>query len=137
MKQSSSKSSPMYNTAKLLMNGLGGKFGIHQELPNYQILNTEQLVNKNYIDEISLGNNYKLVSLDRDITNPQSNVAIASAITAYARIHMSQFFNLPEHPVFYTDTDSAFTPNPFPENLVGKELGQLALENKFNKLWLQ
>jgi len=133
IKLTTPKSSPMYTISKLLMNSLYGKFGIHQELPNYQILSKEQLVNKNYIDEISLSNNYKLVSLDKDITNPQSNVAIASAITAYARVHMSQFFNDPNHPVFYTDTDSAFTTNPFPENLVGKDLGQLALESKYNK----
>ena len=132
MKSHSKKGSPMYFISKLLMNSLYGKFGIHQELPNYQILkdadDTQEVTEK-----IDVGNGYALVNLEKDITNPQSNVAISSAITACGRAYMSQFFNSPNHPIFYTDTDSAFTTTPFPDHLVGNNLGQLALENKFSK----
>jgi DNA polymerase type B, organellar and viral len=137
IKLDSTKGTPMYTISKLLMNSLYGKFGIHQELPNYQVLSNETLsklgLNTSFTEELALDGGYKLVNIDGDVTNPQSNVAIASAITAYARIHMSQYFNLPEQPCFYTDTDSLFTTNPLPENLVGKDLGQLALESKFTK----
>lgn len=49
-----------------------------------------------------------------------SNVAIASAVTSYARIHMMPVKN--EH-CCYTDTDSVFTTVPLDPALMGKELG--------------
>ena len=50
-----------------------------------------------------------------------SNVAIASAVTAYARIHMIQFKN--NENCFYTDTDSIFTDKPLDIKFMGKEIG--------------
>ncbi len=51
----------------------------------------------------------------------KSNVAIAAAVTAYARIHMIPFKLLPG--CTYTDTDSIFTTSKLPDNMIGKELG--------------
>jgi hypothetical protein len=51
----------------------------------------------------------------------KSNVAIAAAVTAYSRIHMIPFKL--DDGICYTDTDSIFTTNELPEDLVGKELG--------------
>nr|YP_010561549.1 DNA polymerase [Ganoderma flexipes]UYX56920.1 DNA polymerase [Ganoderma flexipes] len=53
--------------------------------------------------------------------NVKANVAIAAAITSYARIHMNRIKQLPT--VIYSDTDSAITTQPLPDHLVGKELG--------------
>ena len=53
----------------------------------------------------------------------QSNVAIAAAVTSYARIHMIQYKNSDN--CFYTDTDSIFTNKPLDVNLIGNELGQM------------
>lgn len=51
-----------------------------------------------------------------------SNMAIASAITAYSRMLMAEVIN--NHGVLYTDTDSVFTTQPLPSNLVSStELG--------------
>jgi hypothetical protein len=62
------------------------------------------------------------------------NIAIASAITAYARIHMSQFKNNPNFNLYYTDTDSAYIDRPFPKHLVNsKVLGLMKLENVLKK----
>jgi hypothetical protein len=59
-----------------------------------------------------------------------TNVAIASAITAYARIHMSQFKNNLDFNLFYTDTDSVYIDKPLSKELVSKtELGLMKLEN--------
>jgi hypothetical protein len=58
------------------------------------------------------------------------SIAIASAITAYARIHMSQFKNNPDFTLYYTDTDSAYVDKPLPKHLINnKILGKLKLEN--------
>jgi len=61
------------------------------------------------------------------------NVAIASAITAYARIHMSQFKNNPDFKLYYSDTDSMVTNKPLPDYMVGTGLGQLKLEYVIKK----
>ncbi len=56
----------------------------------------------------------------------KSNVAIAAAITAYARIHMMTFKL--DYDCYYSDTDSIFTPvdiTSVAPHLVGPELGQL------------
>nr|YP_010160567.1 DNA polymerase [Gymnopilus junonius]QRH17753.1 DNA polymerase [Gymnopilus junonius] len=51
----------------------------------------------------------------------KSNVAIASAVTSYARIHMIPFKL--NYDVYYSDTDSIFTSDKLPDSLVGKDLG--------------
>ena len=55
----------------------------------------------------------------------KSNVAIASAITAYARIEMMKYKTLPGINIYYTDTDSIFVDKELPKHLIGKELGQM------------
>jgi hypothetical protein len=60
------------------------------------------------------------------------SISIASAITA--RIHMSQFKNNPDFKLYYSDTDSAYTDRPLPEDLVNsKVLGKMKLENVLTK----
>jgi hypothetical protein len=57
------------------------------------------------------------------------NVAIALAITAYARIHMSQFKNNPHFKLYYSDTDSIYIDRPLPTHLVNSNvLGLMKLE---------
>lgn len=52
-------------------------------------------------------------------------MAIASAITAYARIEMIKFKTIPDLKVYYTDTDSIFVDKELPAELVGSEIGQM------------
>jgi hypothetical protein len=62
------------------------------------------------------------------------NISIASAITAYARVHMSQFKNNPNFILYYTDTDSVYVNKPLPDHLISsKILGKMKLENVLNK----
>jgi len=61
------------------------------------------------------------------------NVAIASAITAEARIFMSQLKQNPNLNLYYSDTDSAVNDMPLNEELVGNKLGQLKLECTIDK----
>lgn len=58
-----------------------------------------------------------------DYYNIKSNVAIASAVTSYARIIMIPYKILPG--TVYTDTDSIFTTDKLPKNLIGNELGYM------------
>jgi DNA polymerase elongation subunit (family B) len=61
------------------------------------------------------------------------SIAIAAAITAYARIHMSQFKNNPNFELYYSDTDSIFIDRPLASEFISKtELGKLKLEYELN-----
>jgi hypothetical protein len=62
------------------------------------------------------------------------SVSIAAAITAYSRIHMSQFKNNPDFKLYYSDTDSIDIDKPLNEKFIGKYLGQMKLENIFTKI---
>lgn len=55
----------------------------------------------------------------------KSNVALASAITAIARIEMMKYKTIPGLKVLYTDTDSIFTNMELPSNMVGDDIGQM------------
>ena len=69
-----------------------------------------------------------------DNASETHNIAIASAITAYARIHMSQFKNNSDYNLYYTDTDSIYIDKPLDDSLVNnKLLSKLKLENIINK----
>jgi hypothetical protein len=62
------------------------------------------------------------------------SVAVASAITAYARIHMSQFKNNPDFTLYYTDTDSIYINKALPDYMISNTiLGQMKLENVLTK----
>lgn len=67
-----------------------------------------------------------------DITG-RSNVAIAAAITAYARMGLTDNMMDETNPVYYHDTDSIVVQNPRPESSVGKELGQMKREYKIEE----
>lgn len=72
--------------------------------------------------------------LDNASETHNTNIAIASAITAYARIHMSYFKNNPNFNLYYTDTDSAYIDAQLPDHMVSyKELGLMKLENVLTK----
>ena len=59
--------------------------------------------------------------------NVISAIHIAAAITSYARMIINEYKNIPGNPCIMSDTDSAVLPYHLPNNLVGKELGQMKL----------
>jgi DNA polymerase elongation subunit (family B) len=124
--------------AKILLNSLYGRFGmienfinakvIHKDLSGkYQFDNLDKIANV-----IDLGEYEIIATQDEVDENATHNVsvAIAAAITAYSRIHMSQFKNNPDIKLYYTDTDSVYTDSEIDKNLIdNKVLGALKLEN--------
>jgi hypothetical protein len=62
------------------------------------------------------------------------SIGIATAVTAYARIHMSQFKNNPNFILFYSDTDSIYIDRPLPDDFISSIiLGKMKLEYICNK----
>ena len=62
------------------------------------------------------------------------SVSIASGITAYSRIFMSQFKNNPNFILLYTDTDSLFIIGDLDPEWIGKNLGQFKLEAEYEEI---
>lgn len=85
-------------------------------------------INKDIINEL---NSSLSLNLKSEFKNVKTNVAIAAAVTSYARIHMIPYKLLPG--TVYTDTDSIFTTDILPDHLIGKELGLMKdeLNGKF------
>jgi DNA polymerase type B, organellar and viral len=84
----------------------------------------------NIINEIKDFNNLDLITKFRNV---KSNVAIAAAVTAYARIEMIEYKILLTKlgiNLFYTDTDSIFINKELPDYLIGEALGLMKDELK-------
>lgn len=134
------------NMAKLQLNNLYGYFGRKQvglttlnvknaELTNVlltRVVKSLIPINDNYTTVLTYSNiNYTMLeklqnqfqSIGSDQQFIMSNVAIASAVTAYARIVMIPFKLDPN--TLYTDTDSMFTLIPIDPLFLGNELGQM------------
>lgn len=140
------KSNPLNLIAKLLLNSLYGRFGMIDSFSTIEIMDKKDFFD--FIDEfksdeiqstVDLGNKIMVIyrthladvntMLDGFKQTHNVSVIIASAITAYARIHMSQFKNNPNINLYYTDTDSAYTDKPLDPSLIDdKMLGKLKLE---------
>jgi hypothetical protein len=132
------KSNPMNFIAKILLNSLYGRFGMDDSFSSAQIIHKDyygDFKNKYFdkvLDEVRLDDFY-LIKLEGEINEEATHnvsIAIAAAITAYARIHMSQFKNNPDFRLYYSDTDSAYFDKPLPDHLVDPNaLGKMKLEN--------
>ena len=82
--------------------------------------------NVNYRMLEALNNHFETIGTDHQYI--MSNVAIAAAVTSYARITMIPFKIHPS--TLYTDTDSVFTSEPLDPSLIGIELGMMKDELK-------
>jgi hypothetical protein len=145
----------MNYSSKLLLNSLYGRFGMDDSFTYSEIISKEKYPlfedkNKESIsDKIDLENNYLLqiknpinelkTLMDNGFETHNVNISIASATTAHARIHMSQFKDpkfLKAHglTLFYSDTDSAYFNGPLPNSFVDNTiLGAMKLEGIYDQ----
>jgi hypothetical protein len=141
------KSDPLNLIAKLLLNSLYGRFGMEDSFAEITIFANEDLFKKfedkhssDIKDFVRIDEQILVIHrsvktnintlLDNASETHNTNIAIASAITAYARIHMSQFKNNPDFNLFYTDTDSIYIDKPLSDEFINsKVLGKMKLEN--------
>lgn len=99
----------------------------------YEIITKEEFleVSEDKILDFIEIEDYVLIGLKLESNEENSNISIgiASAITAYSRIHMTQFKNNPLINLYYTDTDSIYTDSKLDEKFIdSKTLGKLKLE---------
>lgn len=137
----------MLKLVKLLLNALYGWFGYNmydKEIVRIYSNNDTNIKRVKAIEEAGEGrynviDNYIYAVQTVDIDMPRTNIAIAAAITAYARIHL---FNLAKevqdmgYEIYYEDTDSIkckMEHTPINHPMFGKQLGQLDREHKGKK----
>ncbi len=115
IKQSVDKSNPMYLISKLLMNSLYGRFGLKQELSIYNFLNPLEIeklsmgadINiKDVIEFDDLEKSLLITTKGADEVFLKSSVPIAAAITARARMELSELLIDEKLDILYIDTDS-------------------------------
>ena len=140
------KSNPLNLIAKLLLNSLYGRFGMEDNFVDITIFDNFnefkkwfKVYNEDVIEFEELGKKV-IVKHRSEIKDRQTmlygnlethnvSIAIASAITAYARIHMSQFKNNPNFNLYYSDTDSIYIDKPLPQHMISNTiLGKMKLE---------
>jgi hypothetical protein len=141
--------------AKLLLNSLYGKFGMKVEMNRIDMFDIDNKKDKKNLsdlidlytesikDIIQIDNTFVIIrdslpSLRYDEGEDlyhgiDVNIAIASAVTAYARIYMSQFKNNNNFNLYYSDTDSIVIDKELPKDHISKELGFLKLEHKIKR----
>lgn len=113
--------------AKLLMNSLYGRMGMNLEKENIEFI--PRLGNKD-MDIIIKSGRDKYGLFKKPVTIKSfTHVAIASFVTAYARIHMHKLMYPIRDHVYYTDTDSIFTTKKLK---TGVALGELKLEKEYD-----
>jgi DNA polymerase elongation subunit (family B) len=144
------KSNPLNYIAKLLLNSVYGRFGMLDSFSNVDIMDiksykkfekdhAEDIINIIELDDkimVVYRSSQKDLDTLLDNASETHNVSlpIASAITAYARVHMSQFKNNNDFNLYYTDTDSIYIDKPLDDSLVSsKTLGLMKLENSIDK----
>jgi hypothetical protein len=133
-----------------MLNSLYGLFGrSHDNLKPYYVSADNYIgaqINKEVLAEININSKLSLLlvnpnevhdisrelAMEAEMTSSEfnlptkTNVAIAAAVTSYARIHMIPL--LINDSVLYSDTDSIFTTEPLKSNVIGPNLGQLKNE---------
>lgn len=150
------KGDALYEIAKLLMNSLYGKFGQRTDITKMQIFVKHDAKDRDVFMQMldkwgeSVHDWFEsdthlfvirdsivdLKSVDGEQNNYHgldTNIAIAAAITSYARVTMSAFKNSSLFILYYSDTDSIFIDRELPEAFVGNGLGQLKLEHVIAK----
>jgi DNA polymerase type B, organellar and viral len=120
----SDKTSTKYIIAKLLLNSLYGRMGMSPYKEHPEIISNKEALNLIYKFEVSniidFKNGKELVSFFDHSGNDNLNisVAISLAVTAMARVHMSQFKTMKDITLYYSDTDSIDIDKPLPNNLI-------------------
>jgi len=110
---------------KLHLNSLYGKFGQKEHMTS--IINTDET---SFIGLVQIeGEKYYIFKgygfKSRTTETRKYNVAIASAVTSYARVKLYRLLREINFDVVYVDTDSVFTTRKLPTS---NELGKLKLE---------
>lgn len=146
IKEQSTKNSADYIISKMLLNSLYGRLGMNPEMERHKIVDDVEAFELENSDEViitdltPLENEKVWLSYIKDNSKSDTSsdfvnisVPIALAITAYARMHMSQFKTMSDVEIAYSDTDSIDLNKRLDSKYVGNALGLMKLEAIFDE----
>jgi hypothetical protein len=149
IKENHHKSHPLYTVSKLLLNSLYGRFGMDFELQfiSNRIVTNDEIIdlmenNTNISEVLDLENSKSLITVldenkledsNHDTSSGNISIGIASAVTSYARIYMSEIKMKYKDSLYYSDTDSAFLDCELDSKYLGSGLGKWKLEYDFKE----
>jgi len=147
IKNSVDKSNPWYLISKSLMNCLYGRMGLKQEIVNYTFKTNNEIEKMTMIEINNIKDIVDFECFDKKLVISKnikdqvclkSYVAIATAITAYARMELAPILLDPELNILYNDTDSYKSKQKITElerykHLDHNGLGALKYEYSFNE----
>lgn len=128
---------------KQLLNGLYGRFALLDNFPKAQILGTgeDRPRGLNTVEPLMSGGakcgNIVFTDDPMKQTVTSASLPVSIATTAYSRITMSRFKNLPDNPLLYSDTDSVILEHPLTPQLEAQhvsttgEAGKLKFEGRW------
>ena len=145
LRRTFSKEDPMNLICKFVLNSVYGRFAMKpivsktefhaRYLDIWEFIEDNTIEDWIDIDKDNILLTYRSKNEDGVLDIEYSNsIAIASAVTAYARVFMSKFKNNSSFILLYTDTDSIFIEGILPEDMIGPLLGQFKLENIFQEI---
>jgi len=122
---------PLESMTKLFMNSLYGGFGMKRvtetKLYDMRDMTTSDLKE---LGEYEMFGDFALQTTEKEYNGKRKFPIIATYITAQARCIMYPYINHEE--IVYTDTDSIFTTEPIPDDLISDKLGYMKLEGKYD-----
>jgi hypothetical protein len=140
IKENLHKTHPLYTVSKLLLNSLYGRFGMDFELQfiSNRIVTNDEIIdlmenNTNISEVLDLENSKSLITVldenkledsNHDTSSGNISIGIASAVTSYARIYMSEIKMKYKDHFYYSDTDSAFLDCELDSKYLGSGLGK-------------
>jgi len=143
------KDNPMNYIAKILLNSLYGQIGIDDKFiyntfisKNSYLKYKEQNIDK-ILNVINFKDNYLVevkddetrAILDNRTETHNINISIASIVTAYAKVLMSEFKNNSMLKIYYTDTNFIYT--DLNSNNINKIINNIVDPTKLGKLKLK
>lgn len=112
------------------MNHLYGRFGLRKDRENFAFDENQKGFDGKWIIEKG-SKNVRLGTIPIELTTSFSNIAIAAYVTSYGRIkNVNGAKNWAEKGLYYTDTDSYYSPLDLPSS---KGLGELKREKPVNQ----
>lgn len=122
----------MYHISKISLNSLYGRWGLDPLLDTIDVVDEDgleklsKIVGTDKISDVGKFDDLFMINISDSVLAQNCNIAIATCVSSYSRIKLHETLN---DQTYYTDTDSVFTPNFLPDNMVhDKDLGFWKLE---------
>lgn len=108
---------------------------LHQfENTDYLLVKTGNTIDSKLIGLLELEKfKFNSLNIDSKFKAPFSSVSISSTISTYVIISISEYKNIKDNPMIYSETDSIILPKPLNNTLINDKIGFMKLEYIISK----